>query len=115
MLLTAALLRRVPFEAFVWAAGLTALALTDPAAAPLLRLCPFDHVGAWLGVRFCPGCGLGHSVAHLFRGDLRAALAAHPLGPFAVAVLLHRIGALVRTAVRPSPVPLHVQDPPLPA
>lgn len=92
------ILRRLPAEAFVWAGALAALAVADPRAEGLLSLC----VPKALGLPFCPGCGLGHSVAFLLRGEVGAALAAHPLGPFAVAVLGGRVVALLRDALRPA-------------
>jgi len=45
----------------------------------------------FLGIKFCPGCGLGHSISFLFHGDLQRSFSAHPLGIFAVAIILHRI------------------------
>lgn len=96
-----ALLRRLPLEAFVWTAALAALALTDPRAEGLLSLC----VPKALGLPFCPGCGLGHSIAFLLNGEVGPALAAHPLGPFAAAVLAGRVIGLGRDAARPAPPP----------
>jgi hypothetical protein len=49
-----------------------------------------------LGVSFCPGCGLGHSIAWLARGDLAASFQAHPLGLPAVGLVGYRIVDLVR-------------------
>jgi len=91
---------RALLEAAMWAAGLIALACTDPAQEGLLDLCVFR----WIGLERCPGCGLGHAVAFLFRGELAASFQAHPLGGFAVAVLGTRIVTLVREA-RPTPSP----------
>ena len=88
-------LRRVPLEAYVWAAALAALALTDPRGAGLLSLCLFEA----LGVPFCPGCGLGHAVAFCLRGDLAASFAAHPLGPVAAVLLAGRVVSLLRPPV----------------
>lgn len=68
------------------------MAAMDPAGAHLFSLCPLDA----LGFNFCPGCGLGHAVAHLARGEIVASLHAHPLGGPAVLVLTHRIARLVR-------------------
>lgn len=89
----------------MWTAGLAALALTDPTAQGLLNLCGWQRLGVLglLGVERCPGCGLGHAVAFLLDGQLAPALRAHPLGPFALAVLAGRIAALVREALRTAP------------
>jgi hypothetical protein len=44
-------------------------------------------------------------VAFLLDGRLAPALDAHPLAPFAVAVLTGRVATLVREALRTSPAP----------
>lgn len=85
-------IRTVPREAVIWTVGLLAMAAADPTAPPLLDLCLFDA----LGVSFCPGCGLGHSIAWLARGDLAASFQAHPLGLPAVGLVGYRIVDLVR-------------------
>ncbi|PSQ82865.1 MAG: hypothetical protein BRD44_06475 [Bacteroidetes bacterium QS_7_67_15] len=107
-------LRRLPPEAGAWTAGLLALAATDPAGPGLLRFCGFERLGLLdlLGRAFCPGCGLGHSVAFLLDGQLAAALGAHPLGPLALAVLLARIATLIRSALRTANLPQTPTPPP---
>jgi len=50
-------------------------------------LCFFSNIG----IGFCPGCGLGHSIAYLFRGDFIASFDAHPLGVPVVILLVYRI------------------------
>lgn len=84
--------RAVPREAYLWAAGLLAMATMDPTGEPLIGLCPLDA----LGFGFCPGCGLGHAIAYLARGELAASFHAHPLGGPAVLLLLHHITRLVQ-------------------
>lgn len=73
-------------EPAFWLIALVLLFFTDPGAPPLLDLCAFK----WLGLA-CPGCGLGHGIAHLLDLDFQAAIAAHPLSPFALAFLTGRI------------------------
>lgn len=68
------------------------MAAMDPAGTHMISLCPLDA----LGVPFCPGCGLGHAVAHLARGELAASLQAHPLGLPAVLILGAHVGRLLR-------------------
>jgi len=80
------------FELSVWVAGLLALALMDPVAGGHYSLCVFR----WLGFSFCPGCGLGHSISWLFHGDIVRSFNEHPLGIFAVVILLHRIYTLTK-------------------
>lgn len=87
--------RHFPVEALVWTAALVALACTDPHAEGLLDLC----VAKWLGLPGCPGCGLGHSIAFLVRGAWLLSWQAHPLGGFAVIVLVHRILVDFRFAI----------------
>ena len=88
--------RRLPPEAALWTAALVALACTDPRAEGLLSLCVLKG----LGLSFCPGCGLGHSIAFLLEGQWTAAVQAHPLGPVALPVLVGRIAHLVRSFAR---------------
>lgn len=49
--------------------------------------CLFERIG----ISFCPGKGLGHSIAFLFRGEFTQALHANMLGPVAVIILSLRI------------------------
>lgn len=75
------------FELTAWITCLVSLAFMQPDLSAHYSLCFFK----WIGLPFCPGCGLGHSISFLFHGDLGNSFAAHPLGIFAVAVILHRI------------------------
>jgi hypothetical protein len=84
-------LRRFPFEAVCWVAGLLSLALLNP-TTPHFSICPLKH----LGLDFCPGCGLGTAISFLFHGDLTASFQAHPLGIFAAIVLSFRTIDLTR-------------------
>ncbi len=87
-------LRRVPVEAVVWTVGLVALACTNPEAEGLIEACLSKVL--W-GIS-CPGCGLGHAVAYLFRGEVVLSFQTHPLGPLAVVILVGRVVGLVRAA-----------------
>ena len=49
--------------------------------------CFFDFIG----IEFCPGEGLGHSIAWLFRGEFQNALDANLFGPLAVVILSFRV------------------------
>lgn len=71
----------------VWTAALICLACYNPATEPHLALCPLYN----LGITFCPGCGLGRSIAYFFHGQFRLSLTTHPLGIFAVIILSFRI------------------------
>lgn len=85
------ILFRRNLEAFIWMAALLALALTSPADS-CYSLCPLHN----LGIGWCPGCGLGHAISWLFRGDLVSSFYAHPLGIPATAVILMRIITIFR-------------------
>lgn len=73
-------------ELAFWLLALAYLAWTDP-AQPHVSLCLFDR----LGFTFCPGCGLGRSIAYLLDGNLAAAWDTHILGVFALPVIIFRI------------------------
>ncbi len=66
--------------------GLLLMASMDPSTKGF-SFCLFDMAG----IPYCPGEGLGHSIAYLFRGELEASLSANLFGPLAVAVLSLRI------------------------
>jgi hypothetical protein len=70
---------------------LIALAATSP-VNECASLCPFHH----LGISWCPGCGLGHSISWLFRGDFVNSFYAHPLGIPAVLIITFRIISIFR-------------------
>ena len=67
------------------------MATMNPYAASGASWCLFESIG----ISFCPGEGLGHSIALIFRADFSKALEANLLGYLAVPTLLGRIGVLV--------------------
>ncbi|MEO9886551.1 MAG: DUF2752 domain-containing protein [Balneola sp.] len=66
--------------------GLILMATLDPTIQGT-SFCLFDFIG----IGFCPGEGLGHSIAWFFRGELGNAFEANLFGPFAVVILSMRI------------------------
>lgn len=80
------------FEISFWISALVLLAIMPPGTDPHYSFCIFKL----LGFSHCPGCGLGHSISYLFHGNLRDSIAAHPLGIFAVLVILYRIFQLCK-------------------
>ena len=84
-------IKRLPVEAVLWCCALIALALNDTAASHY-SLCPLSQAG----FTFCPGCGLGRSVTHLFHGEILTSFQTHPLGVFAVIVLSFRTVQLTK-------------------
>jgi hypothetical protein len=85
------------FELVFWIAGLISLAIMDPSGESHFTLCPLKL----LGITWCPGCGLGHSISFLFHGDLSNSFHAHWLGIPALIVIVHRIYVLSRDRLYP--------------
>jgi len=79
------------FEWAVLAAALILMALIDP-SAERASFCIIDK----FGFTFCPGCGLGRSVALLFRGEVTASVSMHPAGILAAPILLARIMSIIK-------------------
>ncbi len=77
------------FEWMVLAAGLILMAFLDP-FSQAESFCPVHR----FGFNVCPGCGLGKSVAFLFRGEFTTSLQAHPAGLPAVLIITSRIGSI---------------------
>lgn len=77
------------FEWIALLSGLLLMAFLDP-FSQTPSLCPVDR----LGFDFCPGCGLGKSIAFAARGNLAASIESHPLGMFAILVIISRVGQI---------------------
>jgi hypothetical protein len=82
----------VGFEALVWILGLSYLAFVNSPETIHFTICPFAN----LGFDFCPGCGLGNSISYLFRGDFTSSFNSHPLGIFALLIILFRIISIIK-------------------
>lgn len=67
------------------------LALANPADHSHFSLCPLKL----MGITWCPGCGLGHSIAYFFHGDIKNAFHEHWLGIPAVIAIFYRIYTLI--------------------
>lgn len=78
-------------ETAAWILGMLLLAGLEPAGDHLFSLCPVSWV--WQGG--CPGCGLGHSIAYLLRGELALSWQAHPLGVPVLLLLSWRVTGLL--------------------
>lgn len=83
-----------PTEALIWLGGLGLLAFMPADLSVHYTLCPL----AQLGFSFCPGCGLGHAIAHVFQGNFAGAFSSHPLGLFAVGCLGFRCFHLLKNS-----------------
>lgn len=79
------------FEWIVLISGLLLMAVMDPLSQSS-SLCIINR----LGFEFCPGCGLGTSIAYAARGDLTASLYTHPFGLLAIVIILGRVGVIFR-------------------
>ncbi len=78
------------FEAFFWAFALILLAFASTDFSSHATLCPFSS----LGFTYCPGCGLGRSIILAFHGRLAESFEMHPVGIFAIFMLIYRIFSL---------------------
>ena len=78
------------FELIFWISGLILLFVMVPSDSHF-TLCPLAN----LGLSFCPGCGIGHAVHHAMWLRFTASFAAHPLGIFALIIILFRIIKLI--------------------
>ncbi|MCX6256470.1 MAG: DUF2752 domain-containing protein [Bacteroidia bacterium] len=87
---------RSDIEAFIWISALIFFALIHPDENSGFTICPF-HL---LGFQYCPGCGLGHSISFLLHGKVVPSIDAHPLGIFALPVLIFRIYRLLKLSVK---------------
>ena len=84
-------INKVPVELVFWSLALISLWRLDPYGSQS-SLCPLH----FLGLDWCPGCGLGRAISLLMKGDLAASWALHPLGGFALAVILYRIFEIIK-------------------
>jgi hypothetical protein len=88
---------RIPFELCFWVItllGICGIAIGNEATH--FSLCPLDQ----LGFPWCPGCGLGRSMKLFLTGAFKASFAMHPLGGFAVLVIVLRIIELIRNLIK---------------
>ncbi len=83
------------FEILFWITALTLPAIMSPGNSTHYSLCIFKL----LGIDFCPGCGLAHSISFLFHGDIYSSFKAHPFGIFAVLIILKRIFNLLQIKI----------------
>jgi len=83
-------------EPLIWTLALVVLAI-GIATDGCFSICPLNLLGA----DWCPGCGLGHSINLVFKGEIRTSIEMHPLGIPTIFILVNRIIFTVRHAVRP--------------
>jgi hypothetical protein len=80
------------FELMVWTSALIGLWALGGSSDHHYDLCPLDQ----LGFTWCPGCGIGRAMHYFMQGDFSSSWEYHPLGGFAVGVILIRIIELIR-------------------
>ncbi len=78
---------RMGIEPFIWLAALLFLAISDPHQSSNFTLCPLSNIG----IRYCPGCGLGRSASYALHGEFNQSFQMHLLGIPAILILLLRI------------------------
>jgi len=83
------------FELTFWISALIALGISDPTLASHYTLCPLKL----MGITWCPGCGLGHSIAFLLHGDVRDSFHSHWFGVPALVTIVYRIVDLIRQRI----------------
>ncbi|MEO1218167.1 MAG: DUF2752 domain-containing protein [Bacteroidota bacterium] len=80
------------FEPAFWIAGLSCLAFSNPEEEHM-SLCVFKNLG-WEN---CWGCGIGHSISYIFRGDLSASFEEHIFGiPVFIILIVHIVHTLIK-------------------
>jgi hypothetical protein len=82
----------IGFEAVVWVLGLLFLIFVHIPGETHFTICPLAN----LGINFCPGCGLGNSISYLFRGEFLFSFQSHPLGIFALIIIVLRIISIIK-------------------
>lgn len=88
------ILKIVEWEAIFWMVGLVYLMFINPYLVQHYSLCPFNN----LGITFCPGCGLGRSIAFFYHGDFFHSIKAHPLGIIAfILITMRTIKLFIKT------------------
>ncbi len=75
------------FEWLALSLGLVLMAVMNPYTESGFTLCLFENIG----ITFCPGEGLGHSIAFLVRGEYTSAIEANFMGPAAALIIVARI------------------------
>lgn len=83
--------KKIPLELLFFCGALVCLFFLDD-KQPHVSLCPL----AAIDFKYCPGCGLGHAIHYLLHLKFQQSWDAHPLGFFAVPVIIYRIYCLIK-------------------
>ena len=84
-------IKLIGFGGLIWIASLLYLAFFVNPYETHFTICPLSN----LGFEHCPGCGLGNSIALIFRGQFSQSFDAHILGIPALLIILHRIFVII--------------------
>ena len=78
------------FELVFWLGAIVALATSDLSVIHY-TFCPLAN----LGITWCPGCGIGHSISAFLHGNIVESLRAHWFGIPATILIFRRIIMLI--------------------
>lgn len=84
-------IKLIGFEGFIWIVALLYFAFFVNPNSTHFTICPLSN----LGFEHCPGCGLGNSIALIFRGKFSQSFDTHILGIPALLIILHRIYSII--------------------
>jgi len=79
-------------EALIWLSAILYLTIVRLNPEIHFSICPLHN----LGLTFCPGCGLGHSVSYFLHGEFERSIQTHWLGPIATIIIVFRIIVLIK-------------------
>lgn len=88
-------------EIVAWCIALLIPFFINPYHSDYFSFCFFKTIGIY----WCPGCGLGQSIAYLYQGEWLLSLKTHWLGIITVLFLLLRITQLLCKAKYKIPKP----------
>lgn len=89
------MLQHFPLELAFWLTAMVLLATAQPHShhsGDHFTFCPLAN----MGIKWCPGCGLGRSITQLFHGHFKESIEMHWFGIPATLLIFYRIGILIR-------------------
>lgn len=78
------------FELSFWVIAIIYLAIINPTQEHF-SFCLLKQIG----ISWCPGCGIGRSIAYLLHGNIIKSFETHILGTFALIIIVYRISQLI--------------------
>lgn len=90
------IISHIDLEALAWLSALLYLSIINPYEPKHINLCLFSIAG----IENCPGCGIGRSIAMIFRGDLLGSFESHLLGIPALILILKRIYDITKSIIK---------------